>query len=77
MKEKEEVNFQPTILVYSATILGQTLKKIHRAQSMIDTVRDSMHVSADPRRDQWADVLTVACEELDRLFDDLTVGKRV
>ncbi len=75
--EGREMQFEPAKITYAATVLGQNLMRLHRTQSILAMVKDGLHNSADPRRDLWTDVLTVAHEELDRLFDDLTVGKRV
>ncbi|MBF0454010.1 MAG: hypothetical protein HQL72_04220 [Magnetococcales bacterium] len=75
--QSQESEFQPAMLAYSAPMMGIKLQRIHRAQSVLDLVRDGLGRSSDPNRDQWVDSLLIVGEELDRLFDDITVGRRV
>ena len=75
MKENE-VNFKPVVIMITGPRLGRTLQRLQRAQAVIGMVRDAADGTGDPHHEQWSDSLTLACEELDRLFDDLVFGPR-
>jgi hypothetical protein len=68
---------QTAQIVYSATALGQKLQRFHRAQSVLGMVKDGLDGLDGPQYEQWADALSLAGQELDRLFDSLVYGKRV